>query len=242
MNRPLRAAVGALLAAAPSIRPAAAAAPVAATGPLRLELPLLDAPYATAYGNRAPSMAQAGAVARDLHTTASWAIDLGFERGCEGRGCGSSPALRWTLEELAILGANALLLQLPLFGVWSHEEWHRAVLGQHGIDSRDDIWGRGLGTSSIYVSHVTDAELAALKRDHPADMVRLSAAGMEGDVELTRALQADDFLDGTDWRRDVVTLALGRARVVRYMWLCDSREATETTDADDALEPDPATR
>ncbi len=240
MNRALVAVLGALLGAAPA--PGFAAAPIAATGPLRLELPGVDAPYDTSYGPRAPSMAQASAVARDLHTATDWAIDLGFEGACEDRACASSAAKRWTLEEVAILAANALVLQLPLFAVWSHEEYHRAVLGQYGIDSRDDIWGRGLATSSIYVSHVTDEQLAALKRDHPADMVRLSAAGMEGDIELTRASQADVFFDGVDWRRDVVTLALTRARVIRYMWLCDSRSATETTNADDAREPDPATR
>ena len=220
----------------------AAAPPIAATGPLRLELPLVDAPYGTAHGWRAPSMAQAAAVSRDLHTATDWAIDLGVAGACEGRACGRSPARRWTLETVSILAADALVMQLPAYAVWGHEEYHRAVLGQYGIDSRDDIYGHGIGLSSIYVSHVTDDELAALKRDHPADMVRLSAAGMGGDIELTRAVQADGCFDGVDGRRDVATLALTRARVVRYMWLCDSREATETTNADDAREPDPATR
>lgn len=238
MPRVLAAALGALLAA-----PAAGleGAPVAATGPLRLELPLLDVPYDVAHGYRVPSWAQATAVARNLHTGTSWAVDLAFERGCAGGACGS-PAGRWALEWAALLGLTALEDRLPLFLVWAHEEYHRAVLGQYGIDSRDDIWDVRLDTSSINVSGVPDAQLVALKRDHPADLVRLSAAGMEGDVELARAIEGDDFLDGTDWRRDLVTLAWLRASVVRYMWYCDTSAVTRTTNADDLREPDPLRR
>jgi hypothetical protein len=240
MTGVLAAALGALLLSAPG--PELAPPHVAATGPLRLELPLLDAPYNTTHGGRAPSMAQAGALARDLHAATNWAIDLAVAAGCgeEGRGC--SPARRWALEWSASLLANLVELRLPLLAIWSHEEWHRAVLGQHGIDSRNDIYDLRLDGSSIYVSHVTDDDLVRLKRDHPADLVRLSASGMEADVELARAIEADDFLDRTDWRRDVVTLLLLRGNVVRYMWTCDSSFADRTTDSDSAREPDPATR
>jgi hypothetical protein len=239
MTRLRAAALGALLGAAPAT--GLAALPVAATGPLRLELPLLDVPYDVAHGDRVPSWAQATAIARDLHTGTSWAVDLAFERGCAGGACGS-PARRWALEWAALLGLTALEDRLPLFLVWSHEEYHRVVLGQHGIDSHDDAWNVRLDTSSIYVSGVPDAALVALKRDHPADLARLSAAGMEGDLELARAIEADDFLDGTDWKRDLVTVAWIRASVVRYMWICDSSAATRTTDSDDLREPDPLRR
>ncbi len=240
MSRILAAAAGALLVAAPVT--GRAAPQLAATGPLRLELPLFDVPYGTAHGYRAPSFAQAGAIARDLHTATSWAIDLAFERGCEGRGCGSSPARRWALELSTILLANALEWRLPFFAVWSHEEYHRAILGQYGVDSRNDVYDVRADLSSINVSHVTDAQLVALKRDHPADMVRLSASGMEGDIEVARAIDADVFLDRTDWRRDLVTLVALRGSVIRYMWFCDSRTATDATNRDDAREPDPAKR
>ncbi len=240
MNRALAAALGALLGAAPAT--GHAAAPTAATGPLRLELPLLDVPYNTAHGYRAPSFAQASAITRDLHTATNWAIDVAFERACEGSGCGSSATKRWTLELATIVLANALEWRLPFFTIWSHEEYHRVILGQYGIDSRNDIYDLRADLSSIYVSHVTDAELVALKRDHPADMVRLSASGMEGDIEMARAIDADVFFDRTDWRRDLVTLAAVRGSVIRYMWICDSSIATDTTNRDNAREPDPAKR
>ncbi|HET8541084.1 MAG TPA: hypothetical protein VFL83_14515 [Anaeromyxobacter sp.] len=240
MKRALAAAVSALLATAPVA--GHAGAPIAATGPLRLELPLLDVPYGASHGYRAPSMAQAGAIGRDLHTATNWAIDLGVAAGCEGRGCGRSPAKRWALEWAALLLANALVAALPLYTAWTHEEYHRAVLGQHGIDSHNGVYDLELGGSAIYVSHVADEDLVRLKRDHPSDMVRLSAAGMEGDVELTRAVQADAFLDGTDSRRDVVTLLLVRANVVGYMWTCDSSRATSDQERRSAQEPDPAQR
>src|SRR5512138_472990 len=239
----VRAAALAVLLAGPTAAAAATAAtPIAATGPLRLELPLLDAPYAVAHGWRWPSWAQATAVARDLHAATSWGIDLAFERACAGRDCGASPARRWALEWAAMLGAMALEDRIPLFLVWSHEEYHRVVLGQHGIDSRNDAWDVRADTSSIYVSGVPDADLVALKRDHPGDLARLSASGMEGDVELARRMEADAFLDGTDWKRDLVTVAWIRASVVRYLWICDSSAATTTTNSDNLHEPDPLKR
>ncbi len=238
MNRVLAAASGALLAAAPAT--GLAVQPIAAAGPLRLELPLFDSPYGAAHGYRAPSMAQAGAIARDFHTATNWAVDLAVAGACEGRACGESATTRWTIELGALVVANALVIRLPFFGVWSHEEYHRVVLGQYGIDSRNDTWD--LPLTSIYVSHVTDEELVWLKRDHPGDMVRLSSSGMEADVELARAIEADVFFDRTDWRRDLVTLAILRGGVIRYMWTCDSDAATTTTDRDNAREPDPAWR
>ncbi len=213
MSRALAPALLAALAAAPTT--ALAEEPIAATGPLRLELPLPDVSYDTAHSWRVPSMAQAGAVARDFHGGTNWAVDLAVSGACEGRACGRSAMTRWTVELGALAVANALVIRLPLFGVWSHEEYHRAVLGQYGIDSHDDTWDLRLTSSSINVSHVTDEELIRLKRDHPADMVRLSAAGMEGDVEVARAIESDDFFDGTDWRRNLVTLAILRGGVVR---------------------------
>jgi len=185
-------------------------------------------------------MAQSQAIARDVHGATSWGIDLGVAAACDRGGC--APALRWTVELSAILLVQAVWLRLPLGTTWSHEEWHRAVLGRWGIDSFNDIWNVRLDTSSINVIHVADEELIALKRDHPADMVRLSAAGMEGDIELARAVEADAFFDGTDWRRDLVTVAIQRGRVIRYMWYCDTSAATADTNAENLQEPDPLKR
>jgi hypothetical protein len=43
------------------------------------------------------------------------------------------------------------------------------------------------------VSHVDDAALVALKRDHPAEQVRLSAAGIEGEYDLVQRLEGNQF-------------------------------------------------
>src|SRR5207253_1509064 len=77
---------------------------------------------------------------------------------------------------------------------------HRAVLGRRGIDSFDDVYRFQFGASSIAVSHVRDEDLIALKRDHPADLVRLDEAGIEAEQALVRRLEKEEFFgDSRAW-------------------------------------------
>jgi hypothetical protein len=80
---------------------------------------------------------------------------------------------------------------------WMHEEWHRAVMSRRGIDSYDDIYDFPFFRPLINVSHVTDADLVRLKREHPADQVRLSSAGIESDFALGTAFDKDRFFYDT---------------------------------------------
>ena len=76
--------------------------------------------------------------------------------------------------------AGVAAIGTVFFGSWAHEESHRAVLRNRGIASRNGLyfpeaWSNG----TISVDHVSDGDLATLKRDHPADTVRLMSAGIE---------------------------------------------------------------
>ena len=94
------------------------------------------------------------------------------------------------------LTADALL-PAPLSDTWLHEEWHRAVMGSRGIHSFDDVYHFRVAPVAIAVSHVRDEDLVRLKREHPADLVRLDEAGVEGQQALILRLEKGRFFDDT---------------------------------------------
>ncbi len=90
--------------------------------PLVLDLPLYDSPYNSSDGFTAPSMRQSLAITKDFyqyahHTIAEWFPDR-------------RQAQVWTT-----IGVDIAFTWLPPGDSWLHEEWHRAVMGQYGIDS-----------------------------------------------------------------------------------------------------------
>jgi len=212
--------------------------PVSGSGPLRLELPLLDLGFNVSHGGQAPSMAQSLAVARDFSTSLGWAVDLALRRAWGDE----DPRGRWALELPLLALSAAVSMELPFFVAWNHEEFHRAVMSRRGISSYDEVYDLKVFSELISVSRVSDDDLVRLKRDHPAEMARLSAAGMEGDIELARSIAADGFFDRRDRLVHLPLLLFTRINVVLYMWECDSRTGDAVTDQMNAREADPRRR
>ncbi len=164
---------------------------VSAVGPpdprppgLRLDVPLLDAPYNIRHGLRAPSMQQSLALTEGFYEASHAGIQAAWgKHKWLGRG---SVAL-WDYFTIA----------LPLADVWVHEEFHRAVLGNRGIDSFNDVYKLDLSADAIAVSHVKDEDLVRLKSEHPAEQVRLGVAGIEGEYLLVQRLEANRFFGGS---------------------------------------------
>jgi hypothetical protein len=103
-----------------------------------------------------------------------------------------------TALDYALIGVSDIVtVYVPPFMGWMHEEWHRAVMSRRGIKSTNDIYDLPFFRSLINVSHVTDADLVRLKREHPADQVRMSSAGIEGDFALGTAFDKDRFFYDT---------------------------------------------
>jgi hypothetical protein len=95
------------------------------------DLPVVEIQYNVDFGGRFPSMTQSLRLSADaydlLHGGLRFVVDPG-QAGWPG----------WL--GLAVLGAlDYVTLSVPPFMSWRHEEWHRAVLGQSGIDSHDDV-------------------------------------------------------------------------------------------------------
>lgn len=194
----------------------------AAPGRVFLRLPVVDLPFNTLGGSAYPSMQQS------LHLLAA----LGQ--------AGHHTLFRWSekllppvWDRIAAVAAVALFdvvfLSLPL--VWHHEEWHRAVMTSRGIASFNDVYSLRVTAGTIAVSHVADEDLVRLKRDHPWDMIRLSSAGMEGELELSRHFQKLAFAQRLSAAPDLIASLMATVSVLGYRNLCAGTRADRTTDA-----------
>lgn len=118
---------------------------------------------------------------------------------------------------------------LPLGSGWAHEEGHRAILDQYGMQSFNGVYDFDPSQGAIYVRRVRDEDLVRLKADHPADSARLAAAGMETQTVMNLRLERDLFFlrgrTATDW----ATLLANGVNNIGYMWACSDRSADEFT-------------
>lgn len=149
-----------------------------------LDVPLVESPYNIGAGAW-PSMRQSLGLTSSAYEVLHAVVGRRFDPFVGGwRGFG---------HIMIFVGIDVLAAYLPLGDAWLHEEYHRAVLGRRGIDSFNDVYRLEIGGSVIRVSHVKDEDLVALKRDHPEDMVRLPAAGIEGETQLIQTLGRNAF-------------------------------------------------
>jgi hypothetical protein len=154
-----------------------------------VDLPLVELPYNLAEGARAPGMQQ------------SLALTSGFYEllhGALSRVAPKQQKKHRILSKVGITAVDFFTIALPFGDAWLHEEWHRAVLGSRGVGSRNDVWNlKNIMAEAISVSHVADADLVRMKREHPADFVRVKAAGIEAEAELITRLERDQFFKRT---------------------------------------------
>ena len=190
-----------------------------------LELPILDLPDNHAGEVRAPSMQQTVAIGAAFYDASHAAIEsaTGHHRF-------------WSKAAVALFDlATSAELVLPFGDAWVHEEFHRAVMSNRRIDSFNDVYKIELSPESIAVSHVRDEDLIRLKRDHPADMVRLGAAGIEGEQLLVQRLQKQHFFDGsTAWHVPLYWLV--KTNSWAYLFSGADAEVDEDTDLSNATD------
>lgn len=161
--------------------------------PLRLtcDYPVLDLPFNAGGGDGDqlawPSMAQAVGATACVYQLGHKGIQLGIRQ--------LTPRPLW--QRLGVATFDLLMPGRPLGTAWMHEEWHRTILSLRGIASHNQVYDLAFFGGVVSVSRVADADLAALKRDHNPDLVRLAAAGIESYHELDTALEKDEFFRGT---------------------------------------------
>lgn len=164
-------------------------------GTVYLDIPLVTLPaQAQAYRTTGgflksymnPGMENSLAYSTDLYTAAHY----GLKKAIRFK---NSRFLQIFGQRLAIAAFDVAVMQLPLGVSWLHEEYHRGVMTQYGVNSFNEVLLLQLGASSIAVSHETDEDMAMLCDLHHTDFVRLMSAGHEAVVDLNRNLQSNGF-------------------------------------------------
>jgi hypothetical protein len=189
---------------------------------LTLQLPLYDS-AANKVSGFSPSLMQAHALTQDYY--------LGSHRLIAELFGSADSDLAHPWEGFALIAFDYVSSITPLGLSWLHEEAHRSVLNQYGIRSHNGVYDASLSDSSIPVDEVRDVDLIRLKRDHPADFVRLSIAGMEAESQFALNLEKAEFFDRTLPRQRFLIL-LSHLGPIGYRNFCDSRSGDQATRED----------
>ncbi len=200
-----------------------------------VSVPLLDLPYNTEAASQ-PSMPQALALSASFYEGSHWLLGRFLtprQGGWKGFG-----------HRMAYFGIDMVLAYLPLGDAWAHEEFHRAVMGHRGIESHNAVYDLDIGAATIPVDRVRDADLVRLKREHPADMVRLPAAGIEGQLLLTRELEKRTFFAAprADLPYHEIAIAFAYFNTYAYVSSGATKDADTLTDELNAIEKDVPSR
>ena len=173
---------------------------------LQLELVLLDLPYQSdatktvnngnaKFGNfirgyANPSMQQSLALSTDLYSATHFGIDRLFKKNKKRLGLGLKIA-----HQVSLLASDYVLSFAPLGDGWLHEEYHRAIMTRHQVNSFNSINLFPIGEDLASVDHVKDEDLIRFKIEAPRDFIRLHVAGIEGGYQLINRLQKNNFFN-----------------------------------------------
>lgn len=164
-------------------------------GQVYLDLPLLSLPAQTdairttggffpSYMN--PGMENSLAYSADVYT----AVHYGIRKLVKIE---KSSLWESILQRVAIGAFDGIWMMMPLGMGWLHEEYHRDIMTQYGVNSFNEMLLCRIFDEVTAVSHETDEDMAMLCDTHHSDFVRLNSAGHEGVVDLTRRMQANAF-------------------------------------------------
>lgn len=164
-------------------------------GTVYLDIPLVTLPaqkqaynttggFLSSYMN--PGMENSLAYSADFYTAAHYGLKKAIRFN-------NSTFLEIFMQRLAVAAFDVAVMQLPLGVSWLHEEYHRGVMTQYGVNSFNEVLLFKVGSGTIAVSHETDEDMAMLCDEHHPDFVRLMGAGHEAVVDLNRTLQSNQF-------------------------------------------------
>jgi len=183
-----------------------------------IKLPFIELPYNLSYNYSFPGMNQSLFITADISKISHQLLYDSFS--------GDSRCLRLITTFIW----DYMLFVLPGGPGWLHEEWHRAVMGQYGIHSYNDVYKFDIFSETIAVSHIRDEDLAFLKERHNSDMVRLSEAGNEAEIELVREYRRDSFFNGRQIRYEHFQMWFVLINASYYVNMCRTGDANRITD------------
>lgn len=162
---------------------------------LRLDIPLFDYPQNLSLPGYFPSMNQSLEWSRDFYELGFYGIDaLGNAIFRPGNNPGSQlrNISNHAFKYLSGLAFSRYASELPIpLGVWAHEEFHRTVLGEAGVPSKNGNWLFHRWDGTVY--GIPDEMLEILKADEPDRLLNSYVAGVQYEVILNRRISTGDF-------------------------------------------------
>ncbi len=174
------------------------------------------------------SMTQNTEMARNLHGSLYYGHNVLWNKLVKPVSTGKY-ILNRLVANVAALGTDYMAIKLPYGYAFQHEEFHRAVMTSRHIFSYDEVWNFGKGLD-IAVTHVKDEDLVYLKKNFPADQVRLSATGVEGEYAWLQRMQEDNFFRQTGYPFAGISI-LGTLHAVNYVNLPFTKRFDAITDS-----------
>lgn len=182
--------------------------------------------YKNSYRNL--SMMQSTDMARNLHGSLYYGHNVLWSKLVKPSTT-KKYILNRVLANVTALGTDYLAIKLPYGYAFQHEEFHRAVMSTRHIYSYDEVWNFGKGLD-IAVTGVKDEDLIYLKQKHPADLVRLASAGVEGEYRYLQRMREDNFFKQTNYPMIGISL-LGTFHAVNYVNLPFAKRFNSITDS-----------
>ena len=182
----------------------------------KLTLPIVDLPGNKDFDYTKPSMKQSLYFTKGFYQASHYGIEQYWKNN-------------FTASYLSVIVFDVLTTWLPLSSTWLHEEWHRAVMGKHGIDSYNEVYEMEFFSETISVSNVSDDELITFKQNHPHDFIRMHSAGLESQNQLNLAIEKDQFFHNTT-TLDQFTLLSNTVNTTAYLYTCASDDSNELTE------------
>jgi len=193
---------------------------------LKLDLQLFDFPYQITAGNTVgkgffssyanPSMSQSLNLTASAYSGIHYGLHAAFHKRKKG----------YLLEALSVGLCDFLLIWAPMGGGWLHEEYHRAVLTNFGVNSFNQMNTFPIGKSVIAVNRIKDEDLERFKSTRSADFVRMSAAGIEGEYLLIDQLQRSNFFHQQKLLHEIL-YAVVTINSIAYLFLSSNAEKAD---------------
>lgn len=160
---------------------------------LRLSYSLLDLPQNFNSVGNYPSMMQSVELSSGLFDLGFWGIDAAGNAIIKNRnesfvGKIANIGLKYFLG----LGFSNYGSELPIpLGVFTHEEFHRSVLGVHDLSSKNGNWVFNRWDGTVY--GLSDEVLSELKMNSINDLLYSYVSGVQSENYLTQVNVIEDF-------------------------------------------------
>jgi hypothetical protein len=160
---------------------------------LRLSLSLIDFPQNFQSDAMYPSMMQSVEMSNDLYDVSFWGIDaLGNVIVRNKKKTTGGKIANYGLKYILGLVFSKYGSELPIpLGVYTHEEFHRSVLGVNDYKSLNGNWVFNRWDGTVY--GMTDEELTILKSNNLKGLLYSYVSGVQSENYLTQVNVIKDF-------------------------------------------------